>query len=34
MNIWNDLDRGQVEEKEAFEEADRAVRNKQASAEP
>ncbi len=34
MNIWNDLDRGQVEEKDAFEEADRAVRNKQASAEP
>ena len=34
MNIWNDLDRGQVKEEDAFEEADRAVRNKQASAEP
>jgi hypothetical protein len=34
MNVWNDLDRGQVEEKVAFEEADKAVRNKQASAEP
>lgn len=34
MNIWNDLDRGAVEEKVAFEEADKAVRNKQASAEP
>jgi hypothetical protein len=34
MNIWNDLDRGNVEEKQAFEEADKAVRNKQASAEP
>jgi hypothetical protein len=34
MNIWNDLDRGTVEEKVAFEEADKAVRNKQASAEP
>ncbi|MDB5297514.1 MAG: hypothetical protein JWO31_3497 [Phycisphaerales bacterium] len=34
MNIWNDLDQGQVGEKAAFEEADRAVRNKQASAEP
>lgn len=34
MNVWNDLDRGAVEEKVAFEEADKAVRNKQASAEP
>ncbi|HEX8911224.1 MAG TPA: hypothetical protein VF796_02610 [Humisphaera sp.] len=34
MNIWNDLDRGKVDQKDAFEEADRAVRNKQASAEP
>jgi hypothetical protein len=34
MNIWADMDRGQVDEKQAFEEADRAVRNKQASAEP
>ena len=34
MNIWNDLDRGALKEDEAFEEADRAVRNKQASAEP
>lgn len=34
MSIWNDMDRGTVEEKQAFEEADKAVRNKQASAEP
>ena len=34
MNIWNDLDRGAVEPKVAFEEADKAVRNRQASAEP
>jgi hypothetical protein len=34
MNIWNDLDRGAVKEGDAFEEADKAVRNKQASAEP
>lgn len=32
MNIWNDLDRGALKEDEAFEEADRAVRRKQASA--
>jgi hypothetical protein len=32
MNIWNDLDRGVVKEDEAFEEADRVVRRKQASA--
>src|SRR5688500_9848969 len=28
MNIWNDLDRGQIKEDEAFEEADKAVRRK------
>ena len=33
MNIWNDLDRGEIEEKDAFEEADRAVRRRQTSAE-
>jgi hypothetical protein len=33
MNIWNDLDRGDIEEKDAFEEADRAVRRRQTSAE-
>ncbi len=32
MNIWNDLDRGAIKEDEAFEEADRAVRRKQAAA--
>src|SRR3954463_1452193 len=30
MNIWNDLDRGAVKETEAFEQADKAVRNRQA----
>ncbi|QOV88742.1 hypothetical protein [Humisphaera borealis] len=34
MSIWNDMDKGDVEEKQGFEEADKAVRNKQASAEP
>jgi len=33
MNIWNDLDRGQIEEKDAFEEADNAVRRRQTSGE-
>ena len=33
MNIWNNLDRGEIEEKDAFEEADRAVRRRQTSAE-
>jgi hypothetical protein len=33
MNIWNDLDRGEIEEKDAFEEADKAVRRRQTSAE-
>ncbi len=32
MNIWNEMDRGTLEENEAFQEADRAVRRKQASA--
>ena len=30
MNIWNDLDRGAVKETEAFEQADEAVRKRQA----
>src|SRR5436305_10978445 len=30
MNIWNDLDRGTVKETEAFEQADQAVRKRQA----
>ena len=30
MNIWNDLDRGAVKETEAFEQADQAVRKRQA----
>src|SRR3954447_26082416 len=30
MNIWNDLDRGAVKEPEAFEQADQAVRKRQA----
>jgi hypothetical protein len=30
MNIWNDLDRGAVKEAEAFEQADEAVRKRQA----
>ncbi len=34
MSIWNDMDKGQIEEKDAFQEADNAIRNKQASAEP
>jgi hypothetical protein len=32
MNIWNELDRGSIKHEEAFEEADKAVRRKQASA--
>jgi len=32
MNIWNDLDRGAIKETEAFEEADKAVRKRHASA--
>ena len=32
MNIWNELDRGAIKEDEAFQEADRAVRRKQAPA--
>lgn len=32
MNIWNEMDRGSIKEDEAFAEADRAVRRKQASA--
>jgi hypothetical protein len=32
MNIWNDLDRGAVKETEAFEQADQAVRRRQAAA--
>jgi hypothetical protein len=31
MNIWNEMDRGALKEEEAFREADRAVRRKQAS---
>ena len=30
MNIWNDMDRGAVKETEAFEQADQAVRKRQA----
>src|SRR4051812_10880102 len=33
MNIWNEMDRGAMKEDEAFEEADKAVRRKQTSAE-
>ena len=32
MNIWNEMDRGAIKEDDAFVEADRAVRRKQASA--
>ena len=32
MNIWNEMDRGALKEDEAFQEADRVVRRKQASA--
>ena len=32
MNIWSELDRGAMKEDEAFQEADRVVRRKQASA--
>jgi hypothetical protein len=32
MNIWNEMDRGALKEDEAFAEADRMVRRKQASA--
>ena len=33
MNIWNDMDRGTIKEEEGFDEADKAVRRKQTSAE-
>ena len=32
LNIWNEMDRGALQEDEAFQEADRVVRRKQASA--
>ena len=32
LNIWNEMDRGALKEDEAFQEADRVVRRKQASA--
>ena len=32
MNIWNEMDRGAIKEDDAFQEADRAVRRKQAPA--
>ena len=31
MNIWNELDRGAVKEDEAFEQADQAVRKRNAA---
>jgi hypothetical protein len=31
MNLWNEMDRGQIKEDEAFEEADKAVRRRQTS---
>ena len=34
MNIWNKLDEGGIEKKEAFEEADKAVRRKGGAMEP
>jgi hypothetical protein len=33
MNIWNELDRGQIKEEEAFDEADKAVRRRHSSME-
>ena len=33
MNIWNDMDRGAIENEQAFAEADKAVRRKNASME-
>ena len=33
MNIWNELDRGQMKEEEAFDEADKAVRRRHSSME-
>ncbi|HEX4797085.1 MAG TPA: hypothetical protein VH370_25055 [Humisphaera sp.] len=33
MNIWNDMDRGAIQNDQAFEEADKAVRRKNASME-
>ncbi len=33
MNIWNDMDRGQIKEEEAFDEADKAVRRRHSSME-
>jgi hypothetical protein len=34
LNIWNEMDRGELQEDEGFQEADRAVRRKQAQASP
>ena len=33
MNLWNDLDRGAIQQDEAFQEADKAVRRKNQSME-
>ena len=33
MNIWNEMDRGQIKEEEAFDEADKAVRRRHTSLE-
>ena len=33
MNIWNEMDRGQMKEEEAFDEADKAVRRRHSSME-
>ena len=33
MNIWGDLDRGTMKQDQAFEEADKAVRRRQAAKE-
>ncbi len=33
MNIWNDMDSGQIKEQEGLEEADKAIRRRQSSAE-
>ena len=32
MNIWNEMDRGTIQEEEAFQEADAVVRRKQSTA--
>ena len=34
MNIWGEMDRGAIKKDDAFEEADKAVRNRQGVAEP